>query len=83
VPEEFCLIASTEGARALGEAVGRSGANRASAANDHVFDSPRGLPEMECRNYLEFVRQKPLLDEQDGIVPGVKCYRPEMTGAAI
>jgi hypothetical protein len=67
----------------LRKAVGRSSANRASAANDHVFDGPRRLPEMECLNYLEFVRQEPLLDEQEGIVPGVKCYCPEMTDAAM
>ena len=83
MPQELCQVASTEGARALGEAVGRGGANRAGAAHDHVFDGPRRLAEVARRDYLEFVRQEPLLDEQDGIVPGVKCYCPEMTGAAM
>ena len=32
---------------------------------------------------LEFVRQQPLLDEQDGIVPGVKGDGAEMAGAAV
>jgi hypothetical protein len=83
VSQEFCPVASTEGTRALGEAVGRRGANRAGAANDHVFDGPRCLPEIVYRNYLEFVRQEPLLDEQDSILPGVECYRPEMTDSAV
>jgi hypothetical protein len=83
VSQELCPAASTEGTRALGEAVGRRGANRAGAANDHVLDGPRCLPEIVCRNYLEFVRQEPLLDEQDSILPGVKCNCPEMTGSAV
>jgi hypothetical protein len=83
VSQEFRPVVSTEGARTLGEAVGRGGPNRTGAANDHVFDGPRCLPEIVCRDYLEFVRQEPLLDEQDSILPGVKCYRPEMTGSAM
>ena len=39
--------------------------------------------EIARRDYLEFVRQEPLLDEQDGIAPGVKGHRPEMAGAAV
>ena len=83
MPQESGRVASTEGARALGETVGRGGANRAGTTNDHVFDGPRGMPEVSRQDYLEFVRQEPLLDEQDRIVPGVKCHRPEMTGAAV
>ena len=67
----------------LGEAVGSGGADRAGTANDHVFDCPRCLSEIARRDHFEFVRQEPLLDEQDRIVPGVKCHRPEMTGAAV
>ena len=32
---------------------------------------------------LEFVRQEPLLDEQNGIAPGVKRHGAEMAGAAV
>jgi len=83
VPQKFCLIAPSEGTRALSDAVGGSGANSASAANDHIFDGQRRLPEVKRWNYLEFVRQEPLLDEQDSIVTGVKCYCSEMTDPAM
>ncbi len=81
--QEFCLAASMEPTCSLGEAVRRGGTDRAGAAHNHVFDGPRRFPEVACRNYLEFVRQKPLLDQQNRIAPGVKCYSPEMTGAAL
>ena len=79
----FARSPSAEGARALGEAIGRGGANRARAAHDHVLDGPRRLPEVERRDHLELVRQEPLLDEQNGVAPGVKRHRPEVAGAAV
>ena len=83
VPQELRQVPSAKGARALGEAIGGSGANRARAAHDHVLDRSRRLAEVERRDHLEPVRQEPLLDEQNGVAPGVKRHRPEVAGAAV
>jgi hypothetical protein len=69
--------------RALGEPVGRSGPNRTRAAHDHVFDGLRGLAEIARRDDAEFVRQEPLLDEQDGIGPDVKRHGAIMVDATV
>ena len=81
--QKACQATSTEGARALREAVSGGGANRAGAANDHVFNGPRCLAEVARPDYPEFVGQETLLDEQDCIVPGVKSHGPEMARAAV
>ena len=83
LPPELRQVASTEGADALGESVGGRGGNRAGSAHDHVLDGPRRLAEIARRDDPEFVGQEPLFDKQDGIVPGVKCHCPKMSGTAV
>jgi hypothetical protein len=77
------VVASPERARALGKPVSRGGANRARAAHDHVFDGPRGLAKVAGGNNAEFVRQEPLLNQQNGIAPDVKGHGAVMTGATV
>ena len=83
VRQELGQVAAPEGARALGEPIGRGGANRASAAHDHVFDGPGGLAEIARRDDAKFVWQQPLLDEQDGIGPDVERHGAKVSGATV
>ena len=83
VPKEFHEVPSTESARALSKAVGRGGANRARSAHNHVFDGPRGLVEVACREDVELVRQESLLNEQNRIAPDIKRHGAKMAGAPV
>ena len=83
MPQELRQVAFPEGARALSQAIGRRGANRAGAAHDHVLNGPRGLAEVTGWDDLEFVGQEPLLDQQDRVAPDVERHGAKMPGATV
>ena len=83
VAPELIPVASAEGARALGQAVGRGGADRSSAAHYHVLDSPRGRAEVAGGDDLELMRQQPLFDEPNGVAPDIKRHGAEVAGATV
>lgn len=79
---EFLQVAAAKGKRALRQAVGGGGADGSGAAHDHVGDGGGGGAEIRGGDDLEFVREQPLLDEEDGVLCAVKGDGAEMLGAA-
>ena len=75
-------IVSAKGARALGQSVGGGGADGPRAAHDHFPDGPRRGAEIGHGHDLELMRQQPLLDEQDGVFPGVEGNGAIVPGAS-
>ena len=69
---ELRAVVPAELPRALGESVGRSGADGARAAHDHVANGIRRFAKVARGDDFELMRQQPLLDEPDGIAAGVK-----------
>src|SRR5437762_14390516 len=65
-------IAAAKRARALGQAIGRSGANRPRAAHHHFFDGPRRFAKIRRADYFKAVGQQPLLDQLDGVFARVE-----------
>ena len=61
-----------KGSRALSQAVGRRGADRAGSANDHVGDGEGGIAKVRSGDDFEFVREQSLLNEPDAISRRVK-----------
>src|SRR5690606_14439438 len=68
--------------QALGETVGRGGADGAGAANHHVADGPGGLAEVTRPDDLESVGQQALLDEPDLIAVRVEGDGAEVARAS-
>ena len=79
---EFREARATEGKPALGDSVGRGCADGARAAHDHIGDGLRGGSEIRHSHDLEFMRQKPLLNELNAIRSAVEGDGAIVAGAA-
>ncbi len=73
---QFAEVRSPKGVHALRESVGGGRANRAGAADDHVFDGGGCFPEVSSGYDLEPVRQEPLLDEKHSVLLAVEGDSP-------
>ena len=80
---KFLQVAAAKGERALRQAVGCGGTDGAGTAHDHVGDGGGGGAEIWGGDDFEFVREQPLLDEEDGVLRAVKGDGAEMPGAAL
>ncbi len=72
VPFKCLESAPPKGSRALSQAVGRRGADRAGSANDHVGDGAGGFAKVRSGDDFELVREQSLLDEPDAVARRVK-----------
>jgi len=78
MPRKFRQVRATKCARALGEAIGRRGANGSGAAHNHIANGRGGFAESARSNYLEFMRQQPLLDQENGVAIGIESDRAKI-----
>jgi hypothetical protein len=56
----------------LSQSIGRRGADRSGAANDHVPDRRGGLTKIMCGDDFEAMRQAALFDEAELIAGGIE-----------